>query len=107
LSIHGIAHITGGGITENIIRIIPKSCNILIRRDTWDIPPVFTFLKESGHIDDMEMMRTFNNGIGMIVVTPDTSVQDTLERLNGMDEKAWVIGEVVEGKDSENRVVWA
>jgi phosphoribosylformylglycinamidine cyclo-ligase len=106
LSIHGIAHITGGGITENIVRIIPKSCNILIRKDSWEIPPVFTFLKQAGCIDDMEMMRTFNNGIGMIVVTPDTAVQDTLERLNGMGEKAVVIGEVIEGKDPENRVMW-
>ncbi len=106
LSIHGIAHITGGGITENIVRIIPKSCNILIRKDSWEIPPVFTYLKQAGCIDDMEMMRTFNNGIGMIVVTPDTAVQDTLERLNGMGEKAVVIGEVIEGKDPENRVMW-
>ncbi|HSO67829.1 MAG TPA: phosphoribosylformylglycinamidine cyclo-ligase [Desulfatirhabdiaceae bacterium] len=106
LSIHGLAHITGGGITENIVRIIPKSCHILIKKDSWEIPAIFQFLKQGGNLDDAEMMRTFNNGIGMIVVVPDQGVQDVLERLNGMDEKAVVIGEVIEGKEAENRVQW-
>jgi phosphoribosylformylglycinamidine cyclo-ligase len=106
LSIHGLAHITGGGITDNIIRIIPKSCSILVKKGSWEIPPIFKFLQQAGNIDDAEMMRTFNNGIGMVVVVPDQGVQDVLERLNAMDEKAVVIGEVIEGKDPDNRVQW-
>ncbi len=104
--IHGLAHITGGGIAENIIRVIPKACNIAIYRDSWEVPPIFNFLQSAGNIEFLEMMRTFNNGIGMVLIVPEPTVQELLERLTAMDEKVFVIGEVLDGKGTDDRVVW-
>ncbi len=106
LPIHGIAHITGGGIPDNIVRIIPKTCKVEIRKGSWDIPPIFTYLKKAGKIAETEMMRTFNNGIGMIAVVPEKGAQDVMQRLDGMNERAFVIGQVVERKTSKTQVKW-
>ncbi len=106
LPIHGLAHITGGGISENVVRILPRSCKVLIRKGSWSIPPIFKFLQDAGNVSDAEMMRTFNNGIGMIAVVPEQTAQDVLERLNGAEMQAFLIGEVVERKDSEERIAW-
>lgn len=107
LPIHGLAHITGGGIEENIIRVLPSSVNVEITSGSWDIPPVFSFLKDGGNIKESEMWRTFNNGIGMIAVVPSDAAQDVVERVAGMNEKAYIIGEVVQAKKSDDkRVKW-
>ena len=106
LPIHGLAHITGGGIAENIIRVIPKACSIAIHLNSWEIPPIFNFLQTAGNIDHREMMRTFNNGIGMVVIVPEPSVQEILERLTAMNEEVFVIGEVLDGKSAKDRIIW-
>lgn len=106
LPVLGLAHITGGGIANNILRVIPKQCNIIIRKHSWDLPPVFTYLQQAGNISEREMMRTFNNGIGMIAVVPEDASQEILERLIAMNEKAFAIGEIVERKDSGERIQW-
>jgi phosphoribosylformylglycinamidine cyclo-ligase len=106
MPIHGLAHITGGGMVENILRIIPKACNIMIRKDSWDVPPIFSFLQESGNISEHEMMRTFNNGIGMVMVVPDHTSQDLLQRLAAMNENAFLMGEVLDCRDPSNRIIW-
>ncbi len=106
LPVLGLAHITGGGISDNILRIIPKACKVVIRKGSWEVPPVFTFLQKAGNVSENEMMRTFNNGIGMIAVVPEKSVQDVLERLNGLGEKGFVIGEIVERKNSGDQLEW-
>ena len=67
-NIGGIAHITGGGITGNLPRVIPKGCKAIVHKGTWDIPPIFPFLQEKGNIPEDEMFKTFNNGIGMILI---------------------------------------
>lgn len=105
--VHGLAHITGGGITGNIVRIIPESCGIIINKGSWKIPPVFKFLKEAGNVSDEEMMRTFNNGIGMVAILPEENVRDAIERLSAMNENGFVIGEIVKRDDSRGRVQWA
>ncbi len=105
-SIHGLAHITGGGIEENIIRIIPDACNVFLRQKSWEIPPVFTFLKQAGNIPRHEMIRTFNNGIGMVAVVSEKSASDVVDQLNAMNEEAFVIGEITERKSSGTRVKW-
>jgi phosphoribosylformylglycinamidine cyclo-ligase len=92
--IGGIAHITGGGITGNLPRIIPKGCKAIVHRGTWDIPPIFSFLKEKGKISEEEMLRTFNNGVGMIFIVRPKEVEDILDRLHSLGEKAFIIGEV-------------
>jgi phosphoribosylformylglycinamidine cyclo-ligase len=106
LPIHGLSHITGGGITDNLLRIIPKTCRVIMKKESWDVLPIFKFLQEAGNISDPEMMRTFNNGIGLIAVVPDSAVQDILDRLAAMKEKAWVIGEIVEGDKSGPQLMW-
>ncbi|MBU1163679.1 MAG: phosphoribosylformylglycinamidine cyclo-ligase [Proteobacteria bacterium] len=106
IPILGLAHVTGGGIGDNILRIIPKSCNVVIRKGSWDVPPVFPFLQQAGKISEKEMQRTFNNGIGMIAVLSEEVVQDVLERLIAMGEKSYIIGEIVERKNSDSRIEW-
>jgi len=106
LPIHGLAHITGGGIQDNIVRVIPRSCNILIKKDSWEVPPVFTFLQKAGNISDKEMLRIFNNGIGMIAVVPEADTQEIMERLNAMDKKAYMIGEVIKKKSSHRSIIF-
>lgn len=106
LPIHGLAHITGGGIEDNILRVIPKGCNIVMHKESWDVPPVFHFLKKAGNISDKEMTRTFNNGIGIIAIVPENSAQEMLDQLNAMKEKGFIIGEIIERKKSARRVKW-
>jgi phosphoribosylformylglycinamidine cyclo-ligase len=106
LPIHGLAHITGGGLTENIIRVTPKTCSVVIRKGSWQVPPIFSFLRQAGNLSDAEMMRTFNNGIGMVAIVPEHSAQETLDRLDAIQEKAFVIGEIRENKQSSDRVQW-
>jgi phosphoribosylformylglycinamidine cyclo-ligase len=107
LPVLGLAHITGGGIVDNILRIIPDGCNIMLRKQSWEVPPIFPYLQEAGNISDQEMMRTFNNGIGMIAVVPEDAADEILERLTAMGEKAFAIGEIMERKEAGgNRIKW-
>ncbi len=106
LPVFGLAHITGGGITDNIIRVIPEGCGVVLHKDSWDVPPVFGYLKKAGNISANEMMRTFNNGIGMVAVVHEKNTQEILDRLIAMKENAFVIGEVIDRKESGERVKW-
>ncbi len=92
--IGGIAHITGGGITGNLPRVIPKGSKAIIRKGSWEIPPIFSYLQKRGNIPEEEMLKTFNNGIGMILVVRPKEMDDILSRLKSMGEKASVIGEI-------------
>ena len=107
LPIHGIVHITGGGIDENIIRVIPEACKAIVRKDTWEIPPIFKILQKEGSVSDSEMQRTFNNGIGMVIVVPDASAQEVMDRLEAMNEKAYFIGEVESRENNETQTQWS
>ena len=104
--IHGIAHISGGGMVDNLPRILPSSCKAVIQKDSWQIPPVFTFLQEAGKLSAQEMNRTFNNGIGMVIVTPEAAAESVIDFLTAMKEKAHIIGDIAERKKGANQVVW-
>jgi phosphoribosylformylglycinamidine cyclo-ligase len=104
--VHGIAHVTGGGIVENLPRILPSSCMALIHKGSWEIPPIFTFLQEAGKISKHEMMRTFNNGIGIVLVVPEKESESIVEFLRAMEEKAYVIGSIVERERASNQIAW-
>ncbi len=106
IPVFGLAHITGGGITDNIIRVIPEGCSVILHKNSWDVPPVFGYLQHAGNIAENEMMRTFNNGIGMVAVVPEKNTQEFQDRLIAVKEKAFVIGEVVDRKESGERVKW-
>ncbi|KAK9282539.1 hypothetical protein L1049_005460 [Liquidambar formosana] len=95
--VKGIAHITGGGFTDNIPRVFPKGLGAAIYNDSWEVPPVFKWIQEAGRIEDAEMRRTFNMGIGMVlVVSPEASLR-ILEDEHGAIS-AYCIGEVVGGE---------
>jgi phosphoribosylformylglycinamidine cyclo-ligase len=102
--IKGIAHITGGGLIDNISRILPKGCMATICKGCWNIPPIFTFLQEEGGIDDEEMHRTFNNGIGMVLMIRSEDEEDVLLRLKGLHQEACTIG-VIESKERRKKSV--
>jgi len=96
--IRGMAHITGGGITENLPRTLPQGLAAEIDLSSWAVPPIFQFLKETGKVDDLEMIRTFNMGIGFIVVVPQSDIDRALHPLGQGGEKATVIGRIVKGE---------
>jgi phosphoribosylformylglycinamidine cyclo-ligase len=91
---NGIAHITGGGLTENVPRILPHGCKALITAKSWEIPGIFRLLQDAGNVSDAELFRTFNCGIGMVLSVPETEADEILIRLSGLNERAFVIGEV-------------
>jgi phosphoribosylformylglycinamidine cyclo-ligase len=96
--IKGLAHITGGGITENLPRILPAGVGARIDASSWRVPPLFALLQQSGHVPDDEMRRTFNMGIGMIVVTAREDVDRVTAALEQAGEQgACVIGQAVAG----------
>jgi len=101
---HGMAHITGGGITGNLPRILPKGCKAVIRKGTWDVPPIFPFLQERGNISEDEMYKTFNNGIGMILVISPKDAQKVMARLQALGERGFIIGEIVKADKPEEAI---
>jgi len=90
--IFGISHITGGGITENLPRILPNDCQAVISRSSWTQQPIFHFIKKAGNITEEEMMRTFNNGIGLIIIVAEKDIQDIMEQIQTTGEIAYQIG---------------
>ena len=105
--IKGIAHITGGGITENLPRVFPKGVRARITRKSWPVPPIFDVIGRLGQVDRDEMYRVFNMGIGLILVVPRDSVAGVLERAALLGDQGWPIGEIVEAKDKELEVDYA
>jgi phosphoribosylformylglycinamidine cyclo-ligase len=93
--IHGMAHITGGGITDNLPRVIPPGCKAVIWRGTWPVHPIFKVLQEAGNVAEEEMLRTFNNGVGMILAVPARETEGIISHLKRWKEKAYLIGEIV------------
>lgn len=96
--IKGMAHITGGGITENLPRILPKGTAAQVELSAWEVPPLFRHLQQLGDVAQEEMLRTFNMGIGMIAVVPAEQVKKAKAILNRANERFHVIGRVVRGE---------
>jgi phosphoribosylformylglycinamidine cyclo-ligase len=93
----GLAHITGGGIPGNLPRILPEGLGAMVRRDSWEVPPLFRTLAELGRVEEGEMFRVFNMGVGMLVAVHASEADAMVERLRAGGEAAWIAGEVVEG----------
>lgn len=102
--LHAMAHITGGGLTENIIRVIPDGLGLTIDAAAWPLPPVFEWLQREGAVADHEMWRTFNCGIGFVLAVPADAVAAIGRALDGLDLRHWTIGEVVTANDGVERV---
>jgi len=94
LPIKGLAHITGGGLVENLPRILPEQTMAVLQKNSWDTPPLFKWLQQQGNISDTEMARVFNCGIGMALVIAHHHVDDALQLLRTSGETVWPIGEI-------------
>jgi phosphoribosylformylglycinamidine cyclo-ligase len=102
--VHGIAHITGGGLHENLARILPPGVGVTIDRGSWPVPPVFTWLQNLGEVDDAEMFQVFNMGIGLVLVVSPYYAESIQQQLAKSGLPSWPIGRSVEG---HQEVVWA
>ncbi|MBI3805051.1 MAG: phosphoribosylformylglycinamidine cyclo-ligase [Nitrospirae bacterium] len=98
VQIKGAAHITGGGITENLPRVLPKGCAAQVRRDRWPVPSIFPALQKIGEVDTEEMYTDFNMGIGMILVLSPKDLRPALSILKRQGHSSYVIGEIIKGK---------
>lgn len=96
--VRGLAHITGGGLTENIPRILPQGTAVVLERRAWPVPPVFSLIQCIGRVEDGEMLRTFNMGLGLVMVVPEAQTDALLAALAESGEKAYLVGEVVNGE---------
>lgn len=103
--VHGIAHITGGGLAENLGRIVPTSIQIQINRDSWQVPPVFGWLQGLGQIESAEMDRVFNMGLGMVLVVSPHFADSIQHQLADLGMTSWKIGEAAEANPTDKRVV--
>lgn len=101
LPIHAMAHITGGGLTENLPRVLPAHCQAVINSQSWDIPPIFQWLQKTGGISQPELYRTFNCGIGMVICVAEAVAEAALEKLKALGEDPVVIGHIRES-DSQD-----
>ncbi len=95
--IRGMAHITGGGLYDNIPRILPEDCRVVINRNSWTVPPVFSFLQERGKIDADEMYRVFNMGIGYVIIVREKDSATALAQLKGVRAAPRLIGHIEKG----------
>lgn len=95
--VRGLAHITGGGLTDNVPRILPDGLDARFRRATWEVPNVFRVLQREGGVDEEEMFRAFNMGVGMVAVVPADRADAVVAALNAAGETAWIAGEIVPG----------
>jgi phosphoribosylformylglycinamidine cyclo-ligase len=94
----GMAHITGGGITENLPRILPKNVTAQVEIGSWPVLPIFEHLRDLGQVTQEEMMRTFNMGIGLIVAIPAAKFTRAKNLLDRSEEKFYIVGRVVKGE---------
>jgi len=94
-AIHGLAHITGGGLLENIPRILPPDMSVVLQRDAWALPLLFSWLQQQGNVVDTEMHRVFNCGIGMVVVASADQADAVAATLSAQGETVFRMGEVV------------
>ena len=96
IDVKGMAHITGGGLVDNVPRVLPENTQAILHRDSWQMPELFRWLQMKGGVADAEMVRVFNCGIGMVVIVAPSQVDIAIKSLMAQGLKAWTVGEVVE-----------
>ena len=105
VDVHALSHITGGGFWENIPRVLPESAQAIVDGNSWQWPEIFNWLKENGNITEHEMYRTFNCGVGMIIVVPADAVAQSIDILTAHGENAWHIGEIADLQAGQEQVI--
>ncbi len=103
--VKGMAHITGGGLIENLPRILPPHTRAVLHKNAWTMPPLFHWLQQLGNIDEAEMLRVFNCGIGMAVVVPADQADAVMQHLHAAGETVWRIGEITERATGQSAIV--
>ena len=98
VDVHAMAHVTGGGITGNLPRVLPEGHRAVVHRSAWDVPVVFSALQDAGRVSDAEMFRTFNMGIGYVLVVPPADVETATRVLSDGGERVFRLGEIVAGE---------
>ena len=104
--IKGVAHITGGGLTENLPRVLPEGCVAQLKRSAWPVPPLFALLARLGKVEADEMYRVFNMGIGLVLVVPAGQADTVIRRAGELGDRGYVIGEIVAGPAGEKHVAY-
>jgi phosphoribosylformylglycinamidine cyclo-ligase len=97
-TIKALAHITGGGFVDNIPRVLPKCCDVVIRQGTWDVLPIFRLIQAKGGVPEAELYQVFNMGIGMVVIVGADKADEVLAWIRAQKQPAWLIGQVVKGR---------
>jgi phosphoribosylformylglycinamidine cyclo-ligase len=106
IDVKGMAHITGGGLVDNVPRVLPENTQAVLHRDSWQMPELFRWLQMKGGVADAEMVRVFNCGIGMVVIVSPSQADAAIKSLTAQGLKAWTVGEVVERpKDAPQTIV--
>ncbi|MDH5357956.1 MAG: phosphoribosylformylglycinamidine cyclo-ligase [Gammaproteobacteria bacterium] len=105
INIHALSHITGGGLLENIPRVLPEGVNAVINSDSWQRPAIFDWLQQQGNVIDEEMYRTFNNGIGMVICIAEKDLDQTMALLSDLGESAYQIGRIETSEQSTPEVI--
>jgi phosphoribosylformylglycinamidine cyclo-ligase len=100
-NIHAMAHITGGGLLENIPRVLPENAQAIIDEASWQLPDVFQWLQENGNVEPAEMHRTFNCGVGMVLIVDAADAEAIISTLNQNNESAWLLGVIAEGDSTQ------
>src|SRR3954471_7710449 len=95
--VHAFAHVTGGGIPGNLVRVLPDRCDGVVRRGTWDEPRVFAEIQRAGDVPDDEMQNVFNLGLGMLAVVPGDQAERAVDVARGEGHDAWIVGDIVDG----------
>jgi phosphoribosylformylglycinamidine cyclo-ligase len=96
--IKGLAHITGGGFVDNLPRVLPKACDVIIRKGSWEMPPIFQLIRAKSGVPESELYQVFNMGVGMTLIVASDRAAELLKFIATRKQPAWVIGEVVKGK---------
>lgn len=95
--IHALAHITGGGISGNLVRVLPEGCEAVVDRGSWTLPPLFALIQDAGGVADAEMLEVFNCGVGMIAVVPPEAVAEVRAAATQAGDDTWLLGEIRQG----------
>lgn len=103
-NVHAISHITGGGFWENIPRVLPKDMKAVIDGNSWEWPEIFNWLQEQGNVEEFEMYRTFNCGVGLILVVPQEESDTILAELKANGEQAWLLGNIESAGEEDEQV---
>jgi phosphoribosylformylglycinamidine cyclo-ligase len=106
IQVKGMAHITGGGFVGNIPRVLPENCCVRMQRNSWEIAPIFQLMKKEANLDDDDMFRTFNMGLGLVVITGADQADKAADLLRSRGLRTWIVGDVVERTTEAEQVVF-